>query len=560
MSNKRASNSRAWRNSFAKKTKSTRRPDYQHVGASISERDTPSQTVPFTHIPFELFGRICSFLNVRDIIALRQCSKLVQQWTKDHAIWHQILDVYCSLMQFSLESFIPSPLDYSSSQLEQIASRHLRFNHYLTESGVKPRPTKTYTLPTFGKVISFKSIYPMRFILAVCGRVTLNCWDLGLGIDPDEVPRIPSCTYQIDTTNDPPNSRAHIEHYCFTGNWIYFSVRLSSNATVYRYGRILIFELIVTASAPEIRLCTDVLDPNRRLMTANMLLAYPKIFFHDSDTFCPGFYNVETPSGITWTAGCFSHTFLSLDTHKTRTISLDSDEDNLQVCSLPDDVLAKPEHTPTRDGRFPKVEAPTLQNFPDVFGGLDLKLPHWASGSRFSADVDELALMKFDVWGYLPALSSRPKDPPSFIIRRMQVLQNPESSDLDSPYQLQTIHTQTCPFFKYGDSQVLPGGRRWLWWIEAPPSASTRTEALPRKFKVYSSHIEKRREPTSETDRSPHTLFSSAAGTDLFQVAFSPFMGRACIVEDGQLKVKEYIPVQKEEVQRQVDSDWDSSD
>ncbi|KAH8797375.1 hypothetical protein DL96DRAFT_1825237, partial [Flagelloscypha sp. PMI_526] len=231
MSNQRVSNSRAWRNSFAKKTKRTGLPsqDHSHSAAKPARiPESPSQTVSFELLPFELFCRICSFLYVRDIIALRKCSKLFLQWTRDHAIWHQLLEVYCSLMQFSLQSFIHRPLECSSSKLEWIASCHLRFAQYMSASGSKVQPTKEYILPSSG-IISFKSIYPLRYCLVVRGNTFLECWDLGFSQEGAQPPKRPICAYHIDISTDQPGIWAYIEHYCFTGHRIYFSVRLYSN-------------------------------------------------------------------------------------------------------------------------------------------------------------------------------------------------------------------------------------------------------------------------------------------------------------------------------------------
>ncbi|KAH8806794.1 hypothetical protein DL96DRAFT_1822153 [Flagelloscypha sp. PMI_526] len=559
MSNQRVSNSRAWRNSFAKKTKRSGLPsqDHSHSAAKPTRiPESPSQTVSFELLPFELFCRICSFLYVRDIIALRKCSKLFLQWTRDHAIWHQLLEVYCSLMQFSLQSFIHHPLECSSSKLEWIASCHLRFAQYMSASGSKVQPTKEYTLPTSG-ITSFKSIYPLRYCLVVIGRSVLECWDLGFS-EGAQPPKQPVCAYHIDISTDEPNSWASIQHYCFTGPRIYFSARLYSivNGSFDLYGRIFIFELCVDNPEPHMRLCTIILDSEKRLETEGRLLAYPNLFFTTHNPYRFGSYNVESRKILTWFSKPYHiPTFFYLNRNNSHGISLESVSRNLHVYSLPDAEL---ESMPLSSDTLPVAEPHGYQLFDSVFAGLDRKMPHSTFTARFSADIGS-ALTKFDVRGYLPPPSSRPKDAPRHVIRRMQVVPNPDSSDLEAPYRLEIVDTQTCPILQWhsGDSQVLPGGRRWLWFIDNS-ATNVRSGKGRYIFKVHSSHVAKGEDASTES----HTLFPLPSNHyHSFRYAFSPFMGRACMIQDGKLVVKEFVPLPKPVVpEGDVDSDWDSSD
>ncbi|KAH8797376.1 hypothetical protein DL96DRAFT_1565610 [Flagelloscypha sp. PMI_526] len=242
-----------------------------------------------------------------------------------------------------------------------------------------------------------------------------------------------------------------------------------------------------------------------------MLLAYPRLFFTTGNPYRYGFYDVETRNVLTWFSKPYQlPTFFYLDRNNSRAISLGTVSKYLHVYTLPEEGL---EDISINSGRFPMAEAQGYQVFDSVFAGLDRKMPHGTFTARFSADIGS-ALTKFDVRGYLPPPSSRPKDSPRHVIRRMQVVPNPDSFYLEAPYCLEIVDTQTCPIMQWhsGDSQVLPGGRRWLWFIDNS-AKNVRSGKGPYIFK------------------------------------------------DGKLVVKEFVPLPKPVVpEEDVDSDWDSSD
>ncbi|KAH8797383.1 hypothetical protein DL96DRAFT_1787807 [Flagelloscypha sp. PMI_526] len=279
------------------------------------------------------------------------------------------------------------------------------------------------------------------------------------------------------------------------------------------------------------------MDSEKRLETGGGVFAYPKLFFTTRNPYRFGFYDVESRSILTW----FSKPYhLPTDLH---------------VYILPDAEL---ENQPISSGSFPVAEAHEYQVFDSMFAGLDQKMLHSTFTARFSADIGS-ALTRFDAGGYLPPPSSRPKDALRHVIRRIQVVSNLDSGDLEAPYRLEIVDTQTCPILRWnnGDSQVLPGGRRWLWFIDTS-AVKGRSRKGPSLFKVHSSHVGKGEDGSIET----HTLFPlPSKHYEWFRYAFSPFMGRACMIHDGKLLVKEFVPLPNPDVpEEDVDSDWDSSD